>query len=89
MKSSDSSKPSWLGIVASKKSRARRARIMAVVWSVFGVVGLVQYGYHIATTPGAWEKMLSTPIAASIPILFVISIAANVHGALAEASGDE
>lgn len=69
--------------------RRRRALIAAGCWAAFGVIGLIQFAYWLATTPGAWDRTISTPIAASIPILFTISIAANIHASLAEASADD
>lgn len=66
----------------------KNAKIAAVCWTIFGVIGLAQYGYYLFTTPGAFDKMLSTPIVNSIPILFIISIAANVHAALSENDED-
>lgn len=61
--------------------------IFAWTWAVFGVIGLVQYGYIIATTPGMLEKVLKTPIAASIPVLFAASIYANFTTDLDRAEG--
>lgn len=61
--------------------------ILAWSWATFGVAGLLQYAYIIATTPGMLEKVLGTPFAASIPILFAASIYANFTTDLDRAEG--
>ena len=63
--------------------------ILAWSWFAFGVLGLIQYAYLIATTPGMWQKVLTTPIAASIPVLFAASIYANFTTDLDRAEGKE
>lgn len=67
----------------------RRGKIAAIIWSVIGILCLIQYGYYLVTTPGAFDKMLSTPLVNSIAVLFIISIAANVHAAMSENDDDE
>jgi len=61
--------------------------ILAWGWAAFGIIGLLQFGYWLIVTPGAWEKTISTPIAASIPILFAASIYANFTTDLDRAEG--
>lgn len=67
----------------------KKEKIAAICWSIFGIFGLAQYGYYLATTPGAWDKMLRTPIVNSIAVLFIVSIAANIHAALSDTEDDD
>lgn len=80
-------------MAASQRRRSvdkrRKYLISGYCWATFGVFGLAQYAWWMVTTPGAWEKTISTPIAASIPILFVISVYANYSTDMDRASSEE
>lgn len=51
--------------------------VAAVVWLSIGLFGLVQYVLYLRTRP---DPEAFSPIAASIPVLFFISVYANVVG---------
>lgn len=61
--------------------------ILAWGWFIFGVGGLIQFGWLLITDPALLEKTLKTPLAASIPILFAASIYANFTTDLDRAEG--
>lgn len=49
----------------------------AITWFGIGVFGLVQYLFYLSSHP---DPHAFSPIAASVPILFFISVYANVVG---------
>lgn len=51
--------------------------VAAVVWLAVGVFGLIQYLLYLQDEP---DPLAFSPIAQSIPILFFISVYANVVG---------
>jgi hypothetical protein len=52
----------------------------AAVWLVIGLVGVAQFAYLLVTNPHILQQTLETPIAASIPVLYFISVYANLVG---------
>lgn len=56
---------------------ARFHACAAVLWLVIGLFGLVQYLLYLRSNP---DPLAFSPIAQSIPILFFISVYANVVG---------
>lgn len=77
--------------MATKRARraVKRNKVLAWCWFAFGVLGLLQFVWWVLTEPGALEKTLTTPIAASIPVLFAISVYANFVGHLSAAESAE
>lgn len=56
---------------------ARFHAVAAILWLAVGVFGLVQYLVYLKHNP---DPKAFTPIAQSIPVLFFISVYANVVG---------
>lgn len=51
--------------------------VAAILWLSIGIFGLIQYVLYLRANP---DPEAFSPIAASIPVLFFISVYANVVG---------